>query len=212
MASKTINYLKNIAESSICKTNPIIRLHYRSAFDSIATNSSESSITKSQSDLECRFCYSKSPTLKVISRRTRAKSSSKKFKKQVFMLCRVCKNKYPKDNATELISRTNEANKISLISSSLKKVENLKDFSKADVKSVEKKLKKRRQKDENAGLIIQSQVSTMNQNKAGRINENKLVNVCKGNNKLMQMLLKTSQTNGDQPSCSNKLELFLNSK
>ena len=112
MESKTIKYLKNIAGSSFCKTNPIIRLHYRSAFDSIATNPSESSITKSLSDLECRHCYSKSPTLKVTSRGSRAKKPRTQIKKQVNMLCRVCKNKYTKDNATELNSRKKDVGEL----------------------------------------------------------------------------------------------------
>ena len=128
------------------------------------------------------------------------------------MLCRVCKNKYPKDNATELNSRKKDVNNTSFINgSSHKKIENLKYSPKVDMKTAEKKLKKKRQKDENAGLIIPGQVSNMKQNKRGRSNENKSVNVCKDNNKLMQMLLKTGQTN-NQPPCSKKIELFLNSK
>ena len=163
MESKTISYLKNIAESSICKTNPILRLHYRSTLDNIATNnSSESRIKNSRPDLECRFCYFKSPTLKVISRRSRANKSSKKVEKKVVMLCRICKNKYTKDNATALISRKSKANKISLNSGSpCKKIESFKTLTKVDAKSVEKKHKKKRQKDENAGLIIPGQKSAI---------------------------------------------------
>merc|ERR1712080_780560 len=108
MESKTIKHLKIIAELKTFNTNPIIRLHYRSAHD-IASKSSESLMTKTQSDLECRFCYSKSPSLKVISRFGRAKKPNKKSKKQVIMLCRICRNKYPKENVTTLNNRETDA-------------------------------------------------------------------------------------------------------
>merc|ERR1712110_439600 len=132
------------------------------------------------------------------SRRS-AKKSSKKVEKQVVMLCRICKNKFPKDNATALISRKSKANKISLINGSPhKKIESLKTFTNVDSKSVEKKHKKKRQKDENAGLIIPGQISAISQNNYGKTNENKLANAYK-DNKLMQLLMKKGQT--EQQHC-----------
>ena len=98
MESKTIKHLKNIAGSKICQTNSVLRLHYRSECDNIAPISTASHTTKASKNLECKFCYSTSPKLKVSYGYKKVHNSKKRKSKQAYMICRVCKNKYPKDH------------------------------------------------------------------------------------------------------------------
>lgn len=211
MESKTIKHLKNMAALPICQTNSVLRLHYRSECDNIIDKSTESHMTKASKNLECKFCYATSPKLKVLCGSKKAQRSNKRKYKPVYLMCRVCKTKYPKEYTTKLeTNREDNLNK--KISRNVNLYQNRKSMPKDDVKDIEKKKpKKRRHKDVNAGLILSS-TPLQNFKVVRKNNENKKEKSSIKNDKILQMLLKKSETSdGPQFSSGNKLEMFLKS-
>jgi hypothetical protein len=192
MESKTIKHFKKMAALQICQTNSVLRLHYRSECDNIALASTESHMTKASMNLECKFCYSRSPNLKVFrGSKKKLQSSNKRKYKPVYMMCRVCKNKYPKEYATKL--GTNKEDHLNnKFSKNVDLCKNEKNPSKDSIKNIEKKTKKKTHKDVNAGLVIPSSTTTTVQNfKAGSKNsESKKIQSSYQNDKILQMLLK----------------------
>ena len=214
MEAKTINHLKNIVSLKTCKTNAILRLHYKSECQDIALSTGKTVCTTPKATFECKFCFSTSPTIKILSKSKNAKRNKKFSHKKVIVLCRLCKNKYPKEYCKELSIRQNQKNKKTSGIASAKSTKNAASSLNKDSKEVEKKKpKKKRKNDENAGLILPPMTSTSVQKfKSTKKTDSGQGKFDKSNNKLMQMLTKTDSLKGFQSSTSSKLEMFLNHK
>lgn len=191
-----------MAESTLCKNSSILRLHYHSIADNIALKSTDSPpLPQFSSKMQCKFCYSISPKLKVISRNNhKNKKSRAKRYKNVRVLCGVCHIKYPSNCKTKLEQRTRAGLDKNLV---IPKSENKKTN---DMKVCQKKPKKKRHKDVNAGLILPNSTSTSNDLNIGiKSTGSSKPNLSNKNDKLLQMLKKSEK----QKISYSKLDMFL---
>ena len=197
MESKTLKYLKSVSELNICKTNAALRLHYRSECDSIS-KSAELLVANQSTNVKCKFCYSTLPTIKVLTRMSRSKKRSKVDHKKFATFCRVCKKKYPEALSAKLEIRKK--------STSIKGVDSAKTIDAEELltNSVkhDKTKRKKKSKDENAGLILPPKAVPTVQ--APNKPDKRQGETFKGNQKLLQMLSKAEK----HPKMNNKLEML----
>ena len=191
MESKTVKYLKSVSELNICKTNATLRLHYRSECDSVS-KSAELLVGNKSTNAECKFCYSTLPTIKVLTRLSGSKKRSKVDHKKFVTFCRVCKKKYPEALSAKLQIRKK--------STSIKGVEPANTIDSEN--KHDKPKRKKKSKDENAGLILPPKVVPIVQ--APNKTEKRHGDAFKGNQKLLQMLSKSEK----HPKMNNKLEML----
>lgn len=197
---KTANYLKDIAALSICKTNPILRVHFNRESENIAAEINESSSLKQEKNIECKFCYSSSPIVKILSKSNNHKTKPKI--KRAVTICRVCKHKYPKKMCSEMRPRKNYV-------PSTTKSDNLVNVKvKEEPKNVEKnKVLKKKNKDVNAGLIIPASFESSKLRQDKRSFNKKQGKISNDNQKLSQ-ILSTMNTANNPESFHNKLDKF----
>lgn len=197
MELKTVKYLKRVSELNVCKTNAALRLHYRSECDNVS-KSAELSVSNKSTNIECKFCYSTLPTIKVLTRLSSSKKRSKVDHKKFATFCRVCKKKYPEALSAKLEIRKK--------STSIKGVDSAKtiDAEKLLTNSVkhDKTKRKKKSKDENAGLILPPKAVPTVQ--APNKPDKRQGETFKGNQKLLQMLSKAEKT----PKMNNRLEVL----
>ena len=199
MELKTVKYLKRVSELDVCKTNAALRLHCRSECDNVS-KSAELSVSNKSTNIECKFCYSTLPTIKVLTRLSSSKKRSKVDHKKFATFCRVCKKKYP-----EALSAKFEIRKKS---TSIKGVDSVKTIDAEtlltnSVKHDQTKRKKK-SKDENAGLILPPKAVPTVQ--APNKPDKRQGETFKGNQKLLQMLSEAEK----HPKMNNKLEVLFN--
>lgn len=196
---KTSNYLKEIAALSICKTNPILRLHYNRESENIATAINESASLKSGINIECKFCYSSSPTVKILTLRNDIEQNRKI--KRAITICRVCKHKYPPKMSSKITPRTK------YVSSTPKSAHSINVEINQTPKTVEKnKVSKKKKKDVNAGLIIPALSASNSYSQDKRCYDKKQGQISNGNQKLSRILSKMNPTN--QELSNKRLDKF----
>ena len=200
LENNTSKYLKALSELDIIKANPILRLHYRSESENVGAKN-ELTSSKSQKNIECKFCYFTSPTLKVLPKRKGLKQEQSL--KRVILSCQICKNAYPKQMCTEIKPRQKIQSE---------KSKNIATFN-VKQKEIPKNVinnqvsKKKKSKDINAGLIIPPSIKPSNPKISKSSTFKSHHNLANKNQKLAQMLSKVDSTNAE--IATSRLNKFL---
>ena len=205
LEKKTAKYLRNISLLNVCKTNPVLRLHYLSESNDIEMKN-EITTLQTQNKIECKFCYSSFPSLKILRKRNSANPKQKM--KSVNMYCKMCKHSYPKEMSSDILPRL----KVKPESVPRKIIQNIspvivQNQGKYDNVPKINSSKKKNIKDINAGLIIPPSIRSSNFNE-DRVNlNNAQKSIPNKNQKLAQMLSKVDALKSSE-STTKKLDKF----
>ena len=205
LEKKTAKYLRNISLLNVCKTNYVLRLHYLSESNDIDVKN-EIPTQQTQNKIECKFCYSSCPSLKILRKRNSANPKQKM--KSVNMYCKMCKNSYPKEMSADILPRA----KVKPESVPRKIIQNISQTivqNQGKHENVAKinSSKKKKIKDNNAGLIIPPSIKSSNFN-VDKVNLNKAQkSIPNKNQKLVQMLSKVDALKSSE-STTKKLDKF----
>jgi len=146
MANPTNKFWTSLINCEIVKRNPILMQHFKRE---------NKSSTMVENIVKCQFCFlSKTPKVVIKSRRDKTKQKVKK----VFLFCKFCGNK-----KTQLCGELKPAKKVKARKDNSELQMMTKPVQETNSKPADMKLKedkkKRKKKDQNAGLIIPPSLS-----------------------------------------------------